>query len=158
MTESLQLEGQKEYEVSFWVIAEEAAAEVCDILSSAKMTVGVKSPLASLKLAYSIKKHTSAFFGSCVFTGLPENIKQIDEVLARHAKVLRYLIITPPVKINTREPRSTLSEMHSDSSRSARASVASTASEAPAVSAVPEARMSVLSNEGLEKKLEEILK
>lgn len=146
MTESMQLEGQKEYEVGFLLTAEEAMVEVDKILSSASMAVVTKVPVVSLKLAYPIKKYTSAFFGSCVFMGLPENIKVIDKSLTSNSKVLRFLIMTPPVKVSVREQRVVSSLEVSPRAK--------TVQESPK----PMADALVLSNEGLEKKLEEILK
>ena len=58
MVETLSLEGQKEYEVSFLVTAEEAIQEIANILTSAKMTINAKIQAVSLKLSYPIKKHT----------------------------------------------------------------------------------------------------
>ncbi len=145
MIETLKLDGQKEYEVSFWLTSEEDISEIGNILASANTTIISKTPLASIKLAYPIKKHNSAFFGSCIFIGLPENLKQIDKALASSHKVLRNLIITPPPKVNAREPRSSPEV----------ASRENVIPESPLRSVVD---TSVLSNEGLEKKLEEILK
>ncbi len=152
MAETLLLEGQKEYEVGFWVVAEEAVVEVYNILEVAGMTIGTKVPVVSLKLAYPIKKHTSAFFGSCVFVGLPENVKKVDEALALNSKVIRTLIITPPVKMTTREDRSSAEMRGVKINKISEVPMASRASVAPQIN------MPVLSNEGLEKKLEEILK
>ena len=152
MVETLSLEGQKEYEVSFLVTAEEAIQEIANILTSAKMTINAKIQAVSLKLSYPIKKHTSAFFGSCIFIGLPENIKSVDEALALNPKVLRTLIITPPVRMTTREERSSV-EM-----RGLKASKTVEPVIAMPVPIVSEIKMPILSNEGLEKKLEEILK
>jgi ribosomal protein S6 len=145
MIETLQLEGQREYEVSFWLTSEEAISEILDILASAKMLISVKAPLTSLKLAYPIKKHTSAFFGSCIFTGLPENLKQVEKALLNNPKILRTLIMTPPVKVTVREPRVVSADV------SSRAKVS-------AEPVKPVVDSSILSDEGLEKKLEEILK
>ncbi len=149
MDEMVQLNDKKEYEMSFVLASEEGAADVFSTLNVIGAEVITKSSLNSIKLAYLIKKHASGYFGFCIFKAEPASVKQLKDALALNAKVLRNLLITPPIKIAARrEDRS------SGDGRERRSVVAAKPELVEARPAEPQ----ILSNEGLEKKLEEILK
>lgn len=128
-------ENKKEYEISFLLTSPEAEKELAGILQKHGADVFYQKPAAELPLAYKIKKHISAYFGFYHFRAMPEAIKPLKEELNLATPVLRFLIITPPVKLATeaRPP-----------SRFERGERKETAP--------------ILSNEALSEKLEEILK
>lgn len=151
MSEEVILSDPKQYEIAYMLAGEDAAKEIRDTLANYKCEILHSGNLMAMKLAYPLKKHTSGFFGYTVFAIAPENVKGIKDTLALKAGVLRTLIITPPVKVAARSER----PMTRTTGATARpASPAAVAPSVPAAMPIPEA----LSNEGLEKKLEEILK
>ena len=117
-------------------------------LAAAGAEITFRVPPASIRLAYPLKKHETAYFGYIHFMALPSAVKSVKEALAHDAKVLRSLILTPAVKLMVREPRPDRSEtVPKDKEKP----VGAIAEQKPA----PE---KVMTNEALEKKLEEILK
>lgn len=124
-------EDKRDYEIAFLLDSAEAEKELADVLRGYSAEFLNQKAATETRLAYAIKKHSSAFFGFYHFRMNPENIKPIKETLILNPKVLRYLIITPPIKITASQP-----------------------GVRPEKRAAPQA----LSNEALEEKLEEILK
>jgi hypothetical protein len=96
-----------------------------------------------IALAYPIKKQTSGFFGYFHFAFSPEEIKHLEHEMETSVAVLRHLIITPPFKKMEARPRPETSHTPSARVQIPRA----------AEGTKPEA----LTNEDLEKKIEEIL-
>lgn len=142
MSDETNLKDKKEYELGAMLIDEAVSTEVEAIIKkNGGEMVGAPS-VSSMRLAYPLKKHESAFFGVFIFNAYSSAVKNIKDEVDLNVKVLRSLILTPPVKVVPREPRS-------EHSRIAKKEVASE------VVAKPDA---VVSNEALEKKLEEILK
>jgi ribosomal protein S6 len=92
-------ENKKDYEIAFLLTSAEAANSLADILSQQEAEITHKSPVAEVNLAYPIKKHKSAQFGFYQFRANSEVIKNIQDVLALNQNVLRFMIITPPVKM-----------------------------------------------------------
>lgn len=129
-------DSKKEYEISFILTAPEAEKSLADVLAKNGAEVYFQKPAAEVRLAYKIKRHTSGWFGFYHFRMNPENVKEVRQALQLTPDVLRSLILTPPVKIVTEQPMSTL-----------RPSADSKKPTAP-----------ILSNEALSEKLEEILK
>lgn len=130
---------KKEYEIAFLAKSEEAAKDLIGVIKAQGAEIVSESPVNKINLAYKIKKETSAYFGYAQFSALPENIKLMDDVLKNKGEILRYLIITPPYMKN--KPRSIPPYRRSSK---------------PVSEAKPQATMP-LSNEALEKKIEEIL-
>jgi len=130
---------KKEYELSFLLIKSEALALIESVLQKEQGELLEKSELKEIKLAYPIKKQSSAYFGYIHFRLVPEAAPRLREQLKLTADVLRFLLITPPII----KPSS--------------ANRKPTASEKP-VTPLDVPMPQVLSNEALEKKLEEILK
>ncbi len=129
---------KKDYELSFLLLSAEAAAGVLELLGKHGAAPYEQGPVKPIRLMYLIRKQTSAFFGFCFFTAEPEKIAKIKEELAFLPGVLRFLIITPPVKSVSRERKAPPAEAEI---------------KPPEPAATP-----VLTNEALEEKLEEILK
>lgn len=131
-------ETQKEYEIAFLLRDEAVLRSVLDAMRGVGAEINFESPLNRVPLAYPVCKEAAAFFGWFIFSSAPENVKSINAVLKLNRDVLRFLIITPPLVKKTRrqipaKPRQT-----------------NTFTE--------ERQGGHLSNEDLEKKIEEILK
>ncbi|MDO8585402.1 MAG: 30S ribosomal protein S6 [bacterium] len=149
------MEDRKEYELAFVAAGEDAAPAVDQLIAKHGGAITGRGPLAALKLAYQIKKHTTGFFGYVWFSALPANVKQLHDELAVEKSVLRFLIVTPPVKVTVRESRPPMRE-HGATTKPSEAKTQEKPVEAPKMPMAPVPE--VLSNELLEKKLEEILK
>ena len=126
----------KEYELSFLLNSAEALNLVSEILKRHGSQMIYEGPANQTRLAYPIKKQNSAFFGFSQFSVAPEEVKKIKAELELSPSVLRFLIITPPVKAMNRERRR----------------------EQWIPEVKPKQPASALSNEALEQKIEEILK
>ncbi len=145
MQEEQKTSDKKEYELSFLLSEAAAISEIDKALVNVGAEVGTKGQVSEIRLSYPIKKHTSANFGYYHFTAHPEDVVKVKEELKLNPKVLRTLLLTPPVKQMLREPRPIKP-------------IESKKEVAPKVEEPKPAEPRILSNEGLEKKLEEILK
>ena len=127
-------ENKKEYEISFLLTSLESEKEFAGTLAKLGAEIFYQKPVAELRLAYKIKKHDSAYFGLYHFKASPDIVKGVKEALNLNTNVLRFLIITPPVKLAS--------------------------AEQPRQQVRPERKETtpILSNEALSEKLEEILK
>ncbi|MDP3052468.1 MAG: 30S ribosomal protein S6 [bacterium] len=136
---------KRKYEIGF-VIKTEDAAIISQSLKNRGFVVLAENPLEKIQLAYLIKKESYAYFSYSHFEGDPAAIKELKEDLKLNPEVLRYLIITPPFikKLAWRNPAfsETSGEMKF---------TPPVAKRSPAIE-------SILTNEALEKKIEEILK
>lgn len=137
MAENKEIEKRK-YEIGF-VLKTEDASVISQSLKNRGFVILSENPLTKIRLAYTIKKENFAYFGYVHFEGEPAAIKNLRTDLKLNPEVLRYLIITRPFG----EKEIKKSE--------------------PAESAEPREKLflspeSVLTNEALEKKIEEILK
>lgn len=128
-------EDAKTYEISYLVKDSAGEQEVLKALQQYKAEIFRQGALSEIKLEYPIKKHQSAYFGFVQFISLPENIIQIKSVLILNPQVLRILAISIAKPADEQKPIASKPEPE-----------------------VKEAPPSILSNEALEKKLEEILK
>jgi len=96
-------EEKKQYTISYLVKTESGKEAVLKCLNKINVQNLVEGRFTELKLAYPIKKQTSAFFGSITFKALPETIIKIDEQFKSIEDVLRFLVIATPVrKTNSR--------------------------------------------------------
>jgi len=127
-------EDVKTYEISYLVKDFAGEQAVLKALNQNKAEILRQGALSEIKLAYPIKKHQSAQFGFIQFASAPESVAQIKSALALNAQVLRTLVIS--ISKPTEEQRPIVKKLEPERK------------EAPS---------SVLSNEALEKKLEEIL-
>lgn len=133
----------KNYEIGFLVKDESDAAGIIKTIGGYKATVTNEGAIKRIQLAYPIKKATSACFGYVFFSSLPENITKLKDSLKINQNILRFLIVTPPI-VATSFPTSKPIRKIS-----------------PIKSTLPVKKFEsaqTLSNEALEKKLEEILK
>lgn len=142
-------EGSKKYEISLMLRSEEAAEAVFVLVKNQGGEVLETSPLQKIKLSYPIKKEVSAIFLTMVARLAPEKVSALDQSLRLLPDVLRFLIITPPIEKEERLERPERSpKPKPETSKKPEA-----AKESPIFPPEPE----VLTNELLEKKLEEIL-
>ncbi len=135
----------KEYEVGFLTREEQGKAAVRDLLLRHGGEIYFEGPFEKTPLAYPIKKESSAWFGYFHFKADSAEMPLIQKDLRDETAVLRSLLLTPPFA--KREPR-----MMAPRPRM-KGSVPT--GPAPAEKRRPEGLP--LSNEALEKKIEEIL-
>ncbi|MBI2025063.1 MAG: 30S ribosomal protein S6 [Candidatus Harrisonbacteria bacterium] len=95
---------KKDYEIAFLLSDQEAEKDLAQVLRSHKADFIHQKSAAEQKLSYPINKHLSAFFGFYHFKMIPENIKSLREALKLNPKILRFLLITPPVKVQKAAP------------------------------------------------------
>ncbi len=130
----------RSYEVAFLVKSPEEEKVVADLINQHKGNILQKSQIKETKLAYPIKKHSSAYFGYMHFELLPADLERLSNSLKLNPAVLRYLTVLAPAVKKPSERKSAEKENKEV--------------PAPAVTA----SRSILTNEALEEKLEEILK
>ena len=133
---------QKHYEIAFLAASEDAAQELVSLLKRHHAEITQEGPLKRIRLAYKIKKETQAHFGFLQFRALPDVAKALEQELRTKQSVLRFLV----VKLPKTAPRKVNLEPFTKPSR-------------PVTRTTPLAKPVVpaLSNEALEKKIEEIL-
>lgn len=139
MTETI----KKDYEIAYLAKDETGADLVRQALQREGGEVFGENPAERIALAYEIGKATSAYFGWFHFRLSPEALSALDHELKTKAGIIRFLVVTPPF-LKGGKPK------FSAGSRPA-APAAGAESHRPAPAAP-------LSNEALEKKIEEILK
>jgi len=108
-------------------------------LEKAGARINFEGQASRITLSYPIKKEREAHFGYFQFEVTPDKIKEIDEELKNSQEIIRFLTITPGYLKNRGKPQ---------------------IFSRPRPSAVKpaEGKSLPLSNEALEKKIEEILK
>jgi ribosomal protein S6 len=126
----------KSYEIAFLVKNPEDEKVLGDLIGQYKGNVLQKSALKETRLSYPIKKHASAYFGYIQFELAPMEMEKLSQSLKLNPAILRYLAVASPA-VRSVEKRP----------------VEEKKSVKPAA-----AVGSVLTNEALEEKLEEILK
>lgn len=138
MTEA-DIKDKKSYEISYLIKEESDAGEVLRLLKQYEAEVTEESSPKRFLLAYPIKGETAALFGYVQFTASPENMPALDKNLKTNSRIIRFLLTTPPIE---------------------KEKIISPRPVSPATSPTkPESTKSTLplSNEALERKIEEIL-
>jgi len=138
-------EERKNYEIAFLVKSEEDQEGIRKILRNFQLPVIDGDRISKIKLAYPIKKENFAYSGYLHFSGSPQDIGNLTESLKNEPKILRFSVITQPI-VKKDEHR----VVERVSSRQTQEAAPQLPKKTP--------RTEVLSNEALEKKLEEILK
>lgn len=133
----------KRYELGFLVKTEEDAALIKKILAKNRADISEEGPVVKVDLAYPIKKTSQAFFGYFRWSAAAEVLSEMEKELKLASQVLRYLLIKLP-RVLTSAKRASFSPRVFLRKR-----------EPEPIKKAPE---SALSNEALEKKIEEILK
>ncbi len=133
----------KKYELSF-LSKEEGGKEVLlQWINRFGGEVVLEGPVENIVLSYPIEKQTSANFGFVHFNMAPDQAAELSKELKTAGIFLRFLVITPP-SVKTNKPRASSSK-------------SGPAEALPVVSAERKPVSDTLSNEDLEKKIEEIL-
>ena len=96
---------KKQYELAVLLDNESAESVVADFLTKNQAEIYQKDGPKTIDLAYSIKKHTTAFLAVYYFYSLPSHIRPIDSELRLQPHILRFLLITPPIKKLQKTPR-----------------------------------------------------
>ncbi|MBI2033914.1 MAG: 30S ribosomal protein S6 [Candidatus Liptonbacteria bacterium] len=126
----------KDYELSFLLGQEKDVEDVLKLLKHEDAEIIFEGTLKKIPLAYKIKKQSEAYFGYLHFRISKERVKSLEKNLLTTSTILRFLIVTPPFVRPKPEPRARQGAV-----------------------VTPPAQVSVpLSNEALERKIEEILK
>lgn len=146
----------KKYEISFLASSEEARNSVVEVLKKFKAEIFDEGEFKRIRLAYPVKKQTSAFFGYIQFSAVPSIISGLKDSLKLNSQILRFMIILAVDKNVLLKPKDI------------QIFEKSAASDEPYLQRefkkvekrIPKApkHQPILSNEDLEKKLEEILK
>ena len=153
---------RKEYEIAVLVKEEADLAGVTALVTQHKGE-GVSEPRAKkLALAYEIKGHTDAVFAYATFKAFGEDVKNLERDLNTHAAVLRFLIIASPPPAE--RPYSSMVP-HERRGKAPYAGASSSSGGSSSSSEPRESRSSAsrpassgpISNEALEKRIEEIL-
>lgn len=127
-------EAKKVYEISFLLKDASSEKVITDLLDQHEALIKSKSLINPIKLAYQIKKYSSAYFGYINFEADPANVKSFSDSLKFKEEVLRFLVITVPVvKVSPKKE------------------------EDKKIMKEPEGSKQALTNEALEEKLKEIL-
>ena len=137
---------KKEYEIAFLVESEADAAAVLTIVGQHGGEVSSELKTRNVALAYEIKKHKEAVFAYCNFRAYPTEAKNLEDDLNARQNVIRFMIIASPAAAE--KPIGSAPLM-----RHRRPVRGTPTSEGQAKPQAPRP----LSNEALEKKIEEIL-
>ena len=144
---------KKEYELALLLKSEDNMAGVLALVAQHNGE-GASEPRAKrLQLAYEIKKHTEAVFVYFTFKSFGDDMKALEHDLNSHADVLRFMVIASPAPAE----RTATSAMPPREERRGRSSTPYTAPAAAPAETPRPAPTKPLSNEALEKKIEEIL-
>ncbi len=143
---------KKEYELGVLVANEDDVAPVMTALRGHNGEVSVEPRAKRLTLAYEIKKHKEAVFAYCTFKAVPTDVKNLEQDLRTKNDIIRFLIVKTP-KPDLAAERRTFTPAESATQRRTRTMRPGVAPSADAKPAAPKP----LSNEALEKKIEEIL-
>jgi len=138
----------KNYEIAFLVKSEEEQKKLFKILTDFQLTIINEGKLSKIKLAYPIKKQNFAYFGYLYFSGAPDVVNNLTKFLNNESSILRFIIISQPVI----EKEKTLEKDSTTKKTSGKQTAKTTTISKKTVP------IETLSNEVLEKKLEEILK
>lgn len=142
-TENQEIEKRK-YEIAV-VLKTENVSVISQSLANRGFVILTENPLEKVQLAYPIKKENYAYFSFAHFEGDPAAISDLKNDLKLNPEVLRYLIITPPFIKRPAWRKSAPTRSQEE-----------TRPTLPADRQVPPVE-SILTNEALEKKIEEIL-
>lgn len=139
----------KNYELTFLVASEADYDEVIKTIRANHIEIKAESQPAKIKLAYPIKKENFAYFGNLYFSAEPQEVETLNKALRGSSKILRFFIFIKPAVKKTKGRKTERLARH--------AAEPEKASKRVSYQPAPE-KSGNLSNEALEKRLEEILK
>jgi ribosomal protein S6 len=146
MDETTEAKEPRAYEISFLVRDEQGRDAVLSLVRRLGGELLFEGPFERIALAYPIKRETAAAFGFIHARLSPDALAELEGELKTIGSLLRYLIITPPFLKN--KPRSVFRGRAPQTD----ATIPSPVPERRAPESLP------LTNEALEKRIEEILK
>lgn len=154
------LENNKNYEIGFLLKPEKDRQNLITSLINHQMSINKESQISRIKLAYPIKKENFAYFGSIYFSGNPENIKKLTEDLKHNSQILRFIIVSKPIYETSPEQPPPIPYFQSQKVKSISEEKLNYSESAESKKQLlkKSQKPEELSNEDLEKKLEEILK
>jgi ribosomal protein S6 len=144
---------KKEYEIAVLVKNEEDLASVVELVRQHNAEIGAGPHAKKIALAYEIKKNKEAVFAYYAFQATSEDVKNLEHDLNTKAEVIRSLIIASPATSGAGETPTTPLAAGAPMRRPR---ITRTSPVTPSESSRPSAPRP-LSNEALEKKIEEIL-
>lgn len=146
MSETLQA---KEYEIAFLTKEEDGAQAIRKSAEDFGFSITNPGEIRHITLAYPIEKEQGAWFGYFRFSASPEAIKGFSDELSLESVCLRHLIVSDPPQKSVERPMRPTPIKRTQAKESL-----SPQSEAPE----QKPQTDMVTNEELEKKLEEILK
>ena len=145
---------KKEYELALLLKSEDNLAGVLALVGAHNAEGVTEARAKRLQLAYEIKNHAEAVFVYFTFKMFGDDMKRLEGELNVHADVLRFMVIASPAPAE----RTATSAMPAREERHTRSAPRSSAPASAPAEAPKAAPSKPLSNEALEKKIEEILK
>jgi ribosomal protein S6 len=142
---------KKEYEIAVLLKNEADLANVLTLIKQHNGEMSSEMKTRNVALAYEIKKHKEAVFAYANFRGYPEDAKELENDLNLRTDVVRFLIIASPPAAEKIVPNAGVMHRRGRPIRSG----AAPTGETPFMPKPQAPRP--LSNEALEKKIEEIL-
>lgn len=139
----------KKYEIGFVAKDEKGGDDINKLLASHKCEIAESGNLERIKLAYPIKKEIVGYFSYFHFLAEPLVIEKIKGELNLNPNILRFIVITPPAQKQQAFAIKTEIRRKTFVSKDIEHKVEYKKPSAPPIA---------LTNEALEKKLEEILK
>jgi ribosomal protein S6 len=144
---------RKEYELGILLAKEEDLPGVLALLATHHVENASEARSKRLTLAYEIKGHTEAVFSSLTFKAFGDEVKALEQELALRPDVIRSLVVKTPKPsthaVGTGIPSAAPAEKYPRT--------VSRPGSAPSSEPRHETSSKPLSNEALEKKIEEIL-
>ena len=132
----------REYEIAFLIKEESLIPEILGMLKRHGAEIVFEGPVRGVPLAYEIARARHAYFGYFHFNLPADKAAVLDHELRMNSKILRFIIVTPPFRRRERKAEIKLEEEAAP----------------PFVEPKVKAGTLPLSNEELEKKIDEILK
>ncbi len=148
-------EEPKNYEIGFLLKSEEDRKVIFGAIERAGFNLLDEGKISSIKLAYPIKKQNFAQFGYTYFSAEPDKVDEFKKDLSMAPGVLRLTIFANPV-VKRKEDEARVEKDYFENEKPAEAREAQPVRERRSI-AKPQ-KTETLSNEDLEKRLEEILK
>jgi ribosomal protein S6 len=140
----------KSYEIAFLVKNEGEVPGVVSFLKQHNAEILAEPRAKNVVLAYEIKKNKEAVFAYCTFKAAGADVKNLEKDLSMGNLTIRSLIVSLPKNVGSRP------EVSEERAQERKPKVSRP--DAPAYSEVKLPSSRTLSNEALEKKIEEILK
>lgn len=164
----------KNYEIGFLMKTEQDREDLVKILKDRQFLIIDDGEFSRIKLAYPIKKENFAYFGYLYFSGNPKSVKELENELKVLPKILRFIIISQSVIIEKNKewnnqqsiisekvsstPTPIIDNLQPTTYPAQKQVLYGTSNQQPVIEKLEKPRSGSLSNEELEKKLEEILK